>query len=310
MKPIKCQGLIAASFTPLRANGALNVPMIQTLAESLIANHVFGAFVCGTTGEAASLTVAERQQVAEQWITSANKKLKIIVHVGHTCLEDCRTLARHAQQINADAIGCYAPFFFKPANAETLTDFCAEVAAAAPDLPFYYYHIPVLTGTTVAASSFLKTAAPRIPNLAGIKFTHEDLQDFMACLQFENGRYDIVFGRDQMMLPGLAAGATGAIGSTFNFAAPVYHRIIAAFQRGDMAIAREEQARANAMIEVFIRFGGLAAGKSFMKIIGLDCGNPRLPLRTLSASQYADLQSELNKIDFSSFASATNKQPL
>ena len=128
--------------------------------------------------------------------------------------------------------------------------------------------------------------------------------DFAACVRWEGGRFDALFGRDEMMLSGLAVGAVGAIGSTFNYAAPVYHRIIAAFERGDMAAAREEQARANAMIAVLIRFGGMPpAGKGFMKAVGLDCGTVRLPLRQLTAAQAEELRAGAEGVGFFDFAS-------
>ena len=302
MKHLK--GLIAAPFTPFRNNGGLDLQVIEKLAASLVANKVSGAFVCGTTGEGVSMTTAERMKVAARWQACAGTKLRVIVHVGHTSLGDSRALAAHAQKIGAAAVGCMAPFCFKPSKADDLVAFCAEVAAAAPDLPFYYYHIPCVTGVTIPAFDFLRAAADRIPNLAGIKFTHENLMDFAACVRWEGGRFDALFGRDEMMLSGLAVGAVGAIGSTFNYAAPVYHRIIAAFNRGDMEAAREEQARANAMIAVLIRFGGMPpAGKGFMKAAGLDCGTARLPLRPLTAAQAEELRAEAESIGFFDFAS-------
>ncbi len=298
------KGLVAAPFTPFKKNGSIDFAMIERLAASLEANKVVGAFVCGTTGEGVSMTAAERMRVAERWQACAGKQLKVIVHVGHTSLGDCRALAAHAQKIGVSAIGCMAPYCFKPSKAEDLVAFCAEVAAAAPDLPFYYYHIPCVTGVTIPAFDFLRAAADKIPSLAGVKFTHENLMDFASCVRWDSGRFELLFGRDEMLLAGLSAGAEGAIGSTYNYAAPVYRRIIAAYQRSDMTAAQAEQARANAMIAVLIRFGGMPpAGKAFMKAIGLDCGAARLPLRSLSSEQAEALRAEAEAAGFFDFAS-------
>jgi len=303
MKHIK--GLVAAPFTPFGKSGKIDFGTIEKLAASLVANKVVGAFVCGTTGEGVSMTTAERMRVAARWQACAGEKLRVIVHVGHTSLGDSRALAAHAQKIGASAIGCMAPYCFKPSKAEDLAAFCAEVAAAAPDLPFYYYHIPCVTGVTIPAFDFLRAAADKIPNLAGIKFTHENLMDFAACVRWEGGRFDALYGRDEMLLAGLAVGAQGAIGSTYNYAAPVYRRIMAAFAHGDMAAAQAEQARANAMIAVLIRYGGMPpAGKAFMKAIGLDCGAARLPLRSLTDEQAESLRAEAEAVGFFNFASS------
>ena len=291
-------GLVAAPFTPFHPDGSVDYRVIARQAASLAANGVTGAFICGTTGEGLSLTTAERMGVAEEWMKVAPDSLRVVVHTGHAGLADSRTLATHAEKIGAAGVGCFAPCFFKPAAIPDLVRFCQSVASAAPDLPFYYYHIPSMTGVNFAMADFLRAAGETIPNLAGIKFTYENLMDFGLCLELENRRFDMVFGRDEMLLAGLGIGAKGAIGSTYNFAAPVYQRIIAAFEKGDLVTARAEQARANAMIEIFVRHGGLPAGKAIMQLIGLDCGPTRIPLRTLSTDQLAQLRRELEAVGF------------
>lgn len=290
-------GLIAAPFTAFHADGSLNLEPIEDYAAMLCANGVSGVFICGTTGEGSSLTTAERMQVAERWVSAADSKLRIIVHVGHASLPECQTLAANAQSISADGFSCLAPYFFKPL-AEELVQFCAEVAGAAPALPFYYYHIPSMTGVNLAMLDFLKLASSRIPNLQGVKFTYENLMDFGQCLRLEDRRFDIVFGRDEILLSGLAIGASAAIGSTYNFAAPVYTRLISDFAELNLPSAREHQAKACEMIAVFLKHGGLPAGKAMMKLIGLDCGPVRLPLRNLTAPQIDALGGDLEQIGF------------
>lgn len=294
----KLHGLIAAPYTAFHTDGSLNLAFIEKQAEALITNGVMGAFVCGTTGEGVSLTSAERMQVAERWQEVAGDKLRIIVHVGHTCLAEARVLAAHAEKINAAGVSNCAPFFFKPGNLTDLVAFCAEIAAAAPSLPYYYYHIPSMTGVSLPAAGFLRAASPLIPNLAGVKFTYENLMDYADCVQLEDGRFDAVFGRDEILVAGMSMGAKGAIGSTYNFAAPIYQRMIAAFNRGDLVTAQAEQARANAMIDILIRYGGLIAGKAIMRLIGLDCGPVRLPLSDLSPTQCEALRRDLEWVGF------------
>lgn len=291
-------GLVAAPFTPFKADGALNEDVIERQVERLIADGVIGAFVCGTTGEGPSLTTAERMQVAARWATAARGRLKLFVHVGHAAAGDARALAVHADSIGADAIACLAPFFFKPRTAGELADFCRHVAAAAPSLPFYYYHIPSLTGVSLAMRDFLPEAVRAIPTFAGIKFTFEDVADFAACAAFEGGRFDMLFGRDELLYEGLAAGATGAVGSTYNYMARFYRPIIEAFERGDEASGRAAQARANRIIDTMIRHGGMAAGKRMMALAGVECGPVRTPLVDLSSAATDALGTELATLGF------------
>ncbi len=299
MKP-RLNGLIAAPFTPFQPDGALNLGVIDQQAASLVADGVNGAFVCGTTGEGLSLTVAERKQVAERWVAAAARRLKVIVHVGHNSVGEARELAAHAEKIGADAVATMGPTFFRPAQAEQLTDFCGRVAEAARSLPFYYYHIPAMTGLNVPMIEFLQRASQAIPDFAGLKFTDENLLSYSQCLNFEGGRFDILFGRDEMLLAALAMGATGAVGSTYNFMAPLYRELLAAFGRGDLASARRLQAAAMQVITVMLQHGGLPAGKAMMSLIGIDCGPVRPPLRNLSPGEVETLRRALQPVGFPS----------
>ena len=296
-------GLVAAPFTPFRADGEVAYDVIPRQARTLATNGVIGAFVCGTTGEGPSLTGDERRRVLEAWVAARPAGLRIIAHVGPLSSGEARALARHAQDAGADAIAAVAPSFFKPPGNAELIAWCAQVAAAAPRLPFYYYHIPSMTGITLPTAAFLAEAREKIPTLAGIKFTHEDLADFRATHALGGSDHQVLFGRDQLLLAALQAGATGAVGSTYNYAAPLYVRLMRAHAAGDLATAEREQAKARAFIDTMGRFGGQPAGKSIMKLAGLDCGPSRLPLRSLTAAQEAGLRAELDAQGFFEFAS-------
>ncbi len=193
-------GLIAAPPTAMGADGSVELDTIERQAEALVSGGVRGAFVCGTTGESMSLTTAERLSVAERWCAVAPEGFGVIVHAGHTCLSDCREIAAHAQECGARAIAAMPPFFFRPADVDALVAVGAEVAAAAPGLPFYYYHIPGMTGVYLKMADYLPAAAKAIPTLAGMKFTYEDLMDYHRCLALEGGRFNMLFGRDEILL--------------------------------------------------------------------------------------------------------------
>ena len=254
-------GLIAAPFTPMQRDGSLNLELIPKYADWLASNDVESAFICGTTGEGFSLASDERMLVAEAWVKNAQKKLKVIVHVAHNSLDESRQLTAHAERIGAHAIASIGPTFFRPNSVEQLVDFCQPVAAAAPSLPFYYYHMPAMTGVNLPMIEFLRVAAKRIPNLAGIKFTDENLMSYAQCLNFEDGRFNILFGRDEILLAALALGATGAVGSTYNYMAPIYHKLREAFAGGDFAAARRWQMLSIQIIAVMARHGGLPADR-------------------------------------------------
>lgn len=283
----KTQGFIAAPFTPFHPDHSVNLEAVDSYARWLHSQGVVGAFICGTTGESASLTNPERKQLAERWVAAAPKDFRVIVHVGHVTLQDCCDLARHAQEIGAHGAACLAPYFFRPNDEEGLVDWCQPVAQAAPDLPFYYYHIPSMTGFNARVSRFLELAADRIPNLVGVKYTHDDLEDLQACVQSHSGKFDVLFGKDEMLLTVLPLGVRGAVGSTYNFAAPLYQEIVESFLRDDATHAAELQRHSAQLISLLFQSGGspLAAFKGLMSQLAIDCGPVRLPLQKASEEQ-------------------------
>jgi N-acetylneuraminate lyase len=303
--------MIAAPYTPFLPNGDLNLPAVEEQAELFVDNGVAGAFICGTTGESMSLTIDERLQLTETWIRAAAGRFDVVVHVGHTCQRDAMQLAAHASHHKAASIAAMAPCFAKPATPEALADFCAPIAAAAADLPFYYYHIPIMTAVPMQMATFLPIAAKRIPSLVGLKYSHEDFVDLAACVALEDGRYEVLFGKDELLLSALSFGVRGAVGSTYNFMAPLYQRVIAAFDANDLATARTEQLRAVELMRAMGRFGGsaFAAMKDLMRRLGVDCGLPRPPLAALTPALTAELDRELARLQFESYCSKTALRP-
>jgi N-acetylneuraminate lyase len=291
-------GLIAATFTPMRADGSLNLAMAKPIVDHLLASGVSGLYVCGSTGEGPLLTTEERKATAAAYVEAAAGRLPVVVQVGHSSVVEARQLAEHAEQIGADATSAVAPYYFKPTSVEVLVDCLAEIAGGAPELPFYYYHIPELSGVRVDPLELLASVSARVPNFAGIKYTAPTVDEYQALLTAEDGRFCILFGRDEMLLSGLAVGAPGAVGSTYNFAAPLYRRVIAAYERSDVREAQRWQGAAVAMVRVILRYRGQAGLKAMMGILGLDCGPNRLPVVGLNADEVANMRRELAAIGF------------
>jgi N-acetylneuraminate lyase len=299
----KLRGLIAAPFTPLDMDGELELTQIGKLARLYEINGVSGAFICGSTGEGVSLTHEEKKQVMEVWGKEKGEHIKTVFMLGGTCLKEMKELASLAQKHKMDGISILNPYYFKPASVEILVEFCKEVAQEAPDLPFYYYHIPALTNGYFSMLEFLKFADEQIPNLAGIKYSHPDIMDFHACMHYKDHKYDILWGIDEGLLSGLAIGAKGAVGSTYNYAAPLFNQVIKAFENGNLEKAENLQYKAVQMVEVLKKYGGTGAGKAFMKLIGVDCGWFRSPINSLNDVQITNLKAELEELGFFEYCS-------
>ncbi len=292
-------GLVTATHTPFHGDGSLNPAAIEKQAAHLLLNDVHTVFIGGSTGESSSLTLDERRALALRWSEVVRgTALRMVVHVGSNCLADSRVLAAQAQELGAAAISALAPSYFKPRSLEVLIACCADIASAAPETPFYYYDIPSMTGVSFSMPDFLEQAPDRIPTLKGLKFTNPDLMAYQFCLRADGGRWDLPFGVDEHLLGALAIGAKGAVGSGFNFAAPVYIRLLDAFARGDLAAAREEQFRGVQIIRLFSSLGYMAAAKATMGILGVEVGPARLPNSNLTPNQVTQLRSELETMGF------------
>ena len=286
---MKLTNLIAATYTPFcPRSGEVNLDLIGEMADFMIARGSSGFYVCGSTGEGESLSEEERKQVAESFVTAAKGRVPVIVQVGHNSISSCRKLAEHAEEIGADAISTLPPMYYKPPTLGALVDYIEKVTEAAPGIPYYYYHIPMLSGVNFDMVELLQLVSDRIPSFNGIKFSYQDLSQMMACHEVEGGRFDIPFGSDQMMLGALACGAKGAVGSCYGFAGPLWLKIIESFQNGDLELAQRWMRKANRMVRMITTVPGpfhASVKQVVWPLHGFDPGPLRLPQPRLNESQ-------------------------
>lgn len=290
---------IAAPYTPIDKQGNVLLKNIAPYAEHLIDSGVSGVFVCGTTGEFSSLLLKERKEVLEEWVKSAGRHLRIIAHVGGSNLKESMELASHAERSGAQGVAALAPYFFKPNIMLDLANYLTVLASASPGLPFYYYHMPSITGVNIQVNQLLDAVHEMIPNFAGVKYTHNDLMDMQLCLSHPFDDYEIFHGFDEILLCGLSLGAQSAVGSTYNYMANVYIDMFEAFRSSDLDTARRLQMYSVKVIQLLNKYGGaVRAGKAIMGMVGVECGSCRLPLRLFSKTELAQFQEDLNRLLF------------
>jgi N-acetylneuraminate lyase len=290
---------IAAPFTPMDVEGNVALDRIAPYAEHLIESGISGVFVCGTTGESPSLLLEERKDVLEEWVRCAGNRLRIISHVGSNNLKESMELASHAEQTGAHGVAALSPYFFKPDDLQDLVNYLAKMAAASPGVPFYFYHMPSITGVHIQVNQLLNAVDGKIPNFAGVKYTHNDLMDMQLCLSYPRSDYQIFHGFDEILLCGLSLGVQSAVGSTYNYMANVYVKIFEAFRISDLDTARRLQLYSVKVIQLLNKYGGaVRAGKAIMGMIGVECGPCRLPLRPFSKSELEQFKKDLDGLRF------------
>ncbi|TKG90752.1 N-acetylneuraminate lyase [Puteibacter caeruleilacunae] len=298
----KINGFVAAPFTPMQSDGELNLELIPDYADFLIRNGIDGAFICGSSGEGALLNVEERKSVAEAWIEATGNDLKVIVHTGGTNLKDQKILASHAQETGAYAISAMAPAFLPPRRNTELVDFCKAVAMAAPGIPFYYYHIPPLNGVNLSVVDLLKSADKEIPSFGGVKFTDLNMYEYEQCRFIADGKFEMLWGADEMFFDSVAYNNHGGVGGTYNHCFSLYKGIVEALEGDDVELARKLQHSSHQFINVLGKYrGNIVCGKRIMKFMGLDLGPNRLPLQSITDEEENEIKNELEALGFFEF---------
>ena len=286
--------IIAAAFAPMSADNNIEVNAINSYSKYLQTHKVSGVFINGSTGDFPSLTTEERKSITLEWSQYRLPNFKVIDHIGHTSLKIAKDLARYAGD-KVDGIAAIAPYYFKPKSIDSLLDYCVEIAACTPHLPFYYYHLPILTGVDFIMAEFMEKVITRIPNFKGIKFTHDNFDDFVMCRELGNAGYEMLFGFDEYFLESLGKGANGWVGSTYNHLMPLYLEIYQLSLTGKVDEAQKLQLKVLEFVSILNSHGGYnGASKGLMRYLGVDVGPSRYPHQTPSVNTLKKILTQLD----------------
>lgn len=298
--------ILPAVFTPMHDDGSVHYSFIERLYQRCEGSGFHGIFLNGTTGECMSLSKEERQKILETWVAARKRNsqtpFSIFAHVGACNLNEAAEMAEHAQSQGVEGIAMVPTFYFRPSTLGDLLDQCKYVAGAAPQTPFYYYNIPGLTGVNFPLSDFIKVAAKEIPTFAGLKNSFNNLVDYQQCLQLDGTAHDLYWGTDEVFMLVYAAGNRHYVGSTYNYMGSAYFQMLDAYHSGDHEKLARIQIEATRIYQILNDYNSLIAGKAAMRLIGIDCGPVRRPLRNLSASDETALAERLRKTSFFDFA--------
>ena len=276
-------------------DGVLTLETIAVQADYFKRAGAVGVFINGTTAEWSSLTVAERKTITEEWVKQAGDDFPVIAHVGHHCQADAIELAEHAAGAGCVGVSAIGPSFFNMESAQMIVDWCKPIAAAAGDLPFYYYDLPVLTGITIPVDEVLALCIEQIPTTKGVKHSAPNPLTMQRCARLEG--MEIFWGSDENILLGLAFGATGAIGSTYNIAIPHNLKLVEAFEAGDIDKAYALQAKSLKMVEVMLPHGVMQCLKEVQKLTGFGVGGVRAPFKAIDAATSESVRADIQAMD-------------
>lgn len=280
----KFKGIFPALLTPFDSNDNVNTKVLEEITEYNIKKGVDGFYVGGSTAEAFLLTEEERIQVMETVSKVAKGRVTLIAHIGCISTAQAIRLAKIAKELGYDAISSVSPFYYKFSFAE-IKKYYFDIVDAV-DLPMLIYNFPAFSGVNLTVdniSEFLND-----DRFLGVKHTSND---YFAMEQFKAAYPDKVVynGFDEMFMAGLAMGADGAIGSTFNVMAEKFIRIRNLFAENKVEEARAIQKEANQIIQALCKVGVMQGEKALMDALGFDMGPARAPFGPLTEEQKKEL---------------------
>jgi N-acetylneuraminate lyase len=285
MKALK--GIYTALLTPFTDDAKIKEKELTDLVLHNLSLGVDGFYVCGSTAEALMLSTEERMEIMRIVKENAGDA-KLIAHVGTLNERDAIKLAKYAKELSYDLISSVAPFYYKFSFSE-IKNYYIRLAETS-GMKMLVYHIPAFSGVGMGMgeiSSFLDD-----DRFAGIKYTSNDFFTMERCKALYPNKL-IMNGYDEMLLSGLAMGADGGIGSTYNFMADKFVLIRKLFSEGKLEQARAVQNEANRIITVLCKIGVMQAEKEVMNQLGFDFGDCLPPFSKVSEEQKALIAKEI-----------------
>jgi dihydrodipicolinate synthase/N-acetylneuraminate lyase len=284
LKERLANGVSPAMATPLQADGyQVNVDVVPQLVDFLIDAGVKGLFVGGTTGEGILLETSERKRLHEATVAAADGRVPVLLQVGANRTDVAVALARHAQQIGADAIAAVTPYYYG-VDDDSLFGYYAAIAQAASQTPLLLYDIPHMAINGISPD-LLSRLDQEFASLAGVKTSNRDAQQVRRLLAAATEPLIILGGNETVALGLLALGTHGIISGLSTAVPEPFVALSEAMARGDMATARRQQQLINQMLAEFPAGRRIGVIKQILAERGIAVGGP-VPPRAMPGGHY------------------------
>ncbi len=288
---MKFKGIMPALITPLCEDESINLPVLDSLINHLISTGADGLYVGGATGEGLNLRTEQRMILSEASVKAVAHRVPVIVQVASTDFSDAVAIAKHAEACGADAVSATPPLFFKYDDNDVYNYYKALADAVhIPVMIYYNLNAGVSISADFAARMF------EIDNITAIKWTSSDYYGMNRLKDITHGEMNIINGPDEMLLMGLAAGADGGIGSTYNIQLDIIKSIYTCFMNRDIVGAQAAQTRANRIIYELLKKPTIPAVKAVLEEMGFAVGNATFPMKRLSDSDKRELIDGLKRV--------------
>ncbi len=287
-------GVICPILTPFTKDGAICEEVFAEMVNRLIHDGVHGILVGGSTGESVLLNNGERRRLAEIAVSVADKRTKIFIHSGCLSTKESIELTEHAQKIGADGASAITPFFFGYSEEE-LFNYYLAVTQAVPDFPFSLYVFPGNAKHFMSTALFVRILE-KVPNILAIKLSHPDLIQFQEYIQNSPEAFSVMNGVDALMVASLSIGSSGQVSGNANVFPGLFVKTWDAYQNGRFEEAREGQIRINNLRKIL--HDRIPSFKAALKIMGVDLGDTRAPISSLTNHEKEILEKEITDFKY------------
>ncbi len=286
-------GAGVALITPMKANGEVDFVKLEELVNYQIENGTDALIICGTTGEAATLTHEEHLECIKACVEYAKKRVPVIAGTGSNCTDTAIYLSKEAQEYGADALLVVTPYYNK-ATQKGLIEHFTDVANSVT-LPIIMYNVPSRTGCNLLP----KTAAylaKNVENIVGIKEASGNISQVAELMQLAEGSLDLYSGNDDQIVPVMSLGGKGVISVLSNIAPKETHDIAAKYLEGDVKGSLDLQLKYLPVINALFCEVNPIPVKAAANLMGFGAGPLRRPLTEMEPDHLELLKAEMKKV--------------
>lgn len=275
------KGSGVAIVTPMYEDGKVNYDKLAELIEYQIANGTDAIIICGTTGEASTLTHGEHLQAIKFTIDKVARRVPVIAGTGSNCTETAIMLSKEAVLYGADALLVVTPYYNKATQKGLMAHFTA-VAESVPETPIILYNVPGRTGCNIQPATAV-ALAKNVKNIVGIKEASGNLSQVAELMSLADGCLELYSGNDDQVLPILSLGGQGVISVLANVAPKETHDMVMKYLEGDTAAATKIQLDAIPLCNALFCEVNPIPVKTALNLMGMNVGPLRMPLTEMEA---------------------------
>lgn len=279
-------GAGVAIITPFHEDGSVNYEKLGEIIEDQIANHTDAIVICGTTGEASTLTHGEHLKAIKYTIDKVAKRIPVIAGTGSNCTETAIMLSKEAESYGADGVLLVTPYYNKATQKGLIAHFTA--IANSISIPVVLYNVPSRTGCNILPETAV-ALAKNVENIVAIKEASGNISQIAKLAALADGCIDIYSGNDDQVVPILSLGGKGVISVLSNVAPTQTHEICAKYFAGDVEGARDMQLEALDLCHALFCEVNPIPVKEAMNLLGWAAGPLRRPLSPMEDANKAKL---------------------